>query len=151
MLFIIILFIYLFFRISNLVRCQLDPLIEFVPVVLDKLLSLLVESPVTQHQQPMNLGQTIFRTLADLVSMTMVIGKLNTCILLYKYKFTKYFEFRVILKVNKYYLLMCVINVVVVTLLQQRQQMLRIIVRMKTMIFFPTDRNIQKGLINIFV
>lgn len=53
-------------------RCQLDPLIEFVPVVLDKLLSLMVESPVTQHQQPMNLGQTIFRTLSDLVSMTMV-------------------------------------------------------------------------------
>lgn len=58
-------------RISNLVRCQIDPLIEFVPVVLDKLLSLLVESPVTQHQQPMNLGQIIFRTLSDLVSMTM--------------------------------------------------------------------------------
>lgn len=65
--------VYFYFRISNLVRCQIDPLIEFVPVVLDKLLSLLVESPVTQHQQPMNLGQTIFRTLADLVSMTMVV------------------------------------------------------------------------------
>lgn len=58
-------------------RCQIDPLIEFVPVVLDKLLSLLVESPVTQHQQPMNLGQIIFRTLADLVSMTMVKYKFN--------------------------------------------------------------------------
>lgn len=63
---------FLYFRILNLVRCQLDPLIEFVPVVLDKLLSLIIESPVTQHQQPMNLGQTIFRTLSDLVSMTMV-------------------------------------------------------------------------------
>ncbi|XP_025407791.1 dedicator of cytokinesis protein 7 isoform X2 [Sipha flava] len=58
-------------RISNLARCQIDPLIEFVPVVFDKLLSLLVESPVTQHQQSMNLGLTIFRTLTDLVSMTM--------------------------------------------------------------------------------
>lgn len=56
-------------------RCKIDPLIEYVPVVLDKLLSLLVESPVTQNQQPMNLGQTIFRTISDLVSMTMV--KLN--------------------------------------------------------------------------
>lgn len=53
-------------------RCQIDPLIQFVPVVLDKLLSLLVESSVTQHQQSMNLGPTIFRTIADLVSMTMV-------------------------------------------------------------------------------
>lgn len=64
--------IVLIFRISNLVRCPIDPLLEYVPVVLDKLLSLLVEPPVTQHQQPMNLGQTIFRTLAELVSMTMV-------------------------------------------------------------------------------
>lgn len=53
-------------------RCQTDPLVEFVPVVIDKLLSLLVESPATQHQQPMNLGQTIFRTLSDLITMTMV-------------------------------------------------------------------------------
>lgn len=61
-----------FYRISNLVRCQIDPLVQFVPVVLDKLLSLLVKTPVTQHQQPMNLGLTIFRTIADLVSITMV-------------------------------------------------------------------------------
>lgn len=66
-------------------RCKIDPLIEFVPVVLDKLLSLLVESPVAQNQQPMNLGQTIFRTISDLVSMTMV--KLN---LLNKYICDKY-------------------------------------------------------------
>lgn len=63
---------FLFFRILNLGRCQIDALIEYVPVVLDKLLFLMVESPGTQHQQPINLGQTIFRTLSDLVSMTMV-------------------------------------------------------------------------------
>lgn len=49
----------------------MDPLIEFIPILLDKLLSLLVESQI-MHQQVMNLGQTIFCTLADLVSMTMV-------------------------------------------------------------------------------
>lgn len=68
----ILIIAYYFFRILNLIRCQIDPLIEYVPVVFDKLLSLLIESPVTQQQQPMNLGQTVFRTLSDLVTMTMV-------------------------------------------------------------------------------
>ncbi|GAB6031639.1 hypothetical protein CHUAL_009399 [Chamberlinius hualienensis] len=53
-------------RISNLVKATAEPLVVFLPILMDKLIQLIVE-PLTVSGQILNVGQTCFEAMALLV------------------------------------------------------------------------------------
>lgn len=59
---------FLYYRILNLKQAKLEPLIKFLPLVLDKLLLLLVKSPIL-NGCVFNIGQAVFETIATIVKL----------------------------------------------------------------------------------
>lgn len=56
---------------SDLINCHAEPLVRFVPVLLDRLIALMVRPPTLAGQQ-VNIAQACFETIGTLVGRVSV-------------------------------------------------------------------------------
>lgn len=61
------------FRILNISQARLEPLVKFLPLVLDKLLVLLVNPPILNNYV-FNIGQAVFETMANIVKLINMVS-----------------------------------------------------------------------------
>lgn len=60
-------------RILNISLAKLEPLVKFLPLVLDKLLLLLVKPPILNNYV-FNIGQAVFETVASIVKVINIVS-----------------------------------------------------------------------------
>lgn len=60
-----------FFRMAELINCHAEPLVRFIPVLLDRLISLMVWPP-TLAGQLVNIAQACFETIGTIVGRVSV-------------------------------------------------------------------------------
>lgn len=66
-------FLHFFCRILNISQAKLEPLVKFLPLVLDKLLLLLVKPPIL-NTHVFNIGQAVFETIASVVKVINLVS-----------------------------------------------------------------------------
>lgn len=64
---------FLFNRILNVSQAKLEPLVKYLPLLLDKLLLLLVKPPILNNCI-FNIGQAVFETIATVVKVINIVS-----------------------------------------------------------------------------
>lgn len=78
---------------GDLINCHAEPLVRFVPVLLDRLISLMVRPPTLAGQQ-VNIAQACFETVGTLVGRISV--SISHCLVLCAYLAYRYMTMPVI-------------------------------------------------------